>query len=56
MAEMLVCVLSAPPTPDATPAALLPAFALGALFIIICAFAMGIDFPQSRRRFSRLSG
>ena len=36
--------------------ALIPALVVGAIFFGVCGFAMGVDFPESRRRFSRLSG
>ena len=35
---------------------IVPAIATGLAFFAVCAFAMGVDFPDSQRRFSRLSG
>jgi prolipoprotein diacylglyceryltransferase len=39
------------PAPDLAPVALVPAFAFG----LVTWFAMGVDFPESNRRFSRLA-
>ncbi len=56
IAGLIVMMLDSPPTPPVTPAALLLALGSGLLFFVVCGGAMGVDFPESRRRFSRLSG
>lgn len=51
---VLVTMIPTPPTPDLAP----PSRALvlwGALFFLVGAAAMGLDFPASDRRFSRLA-
>ncbi len=52
-------VLMGRSSPAAAPPAGLPsaaAWAAAAGFGLLCAMAMGMDFPESRRRFARLSG
>ncbi len=39
-----------------TASAILPAVATGIVFFFVCGFAAGVDFPESTRKFSRLSG
>jgi phosphatidylglycerol:prolipoprotein diacylglycerol transferase len=56
VAGLLVMMLDSPGAPPITASALLPALGTGVVFFILCGFAMGVDFPESQRRFSRLSG
>jgi len=56
IAGLLVMVVDSPAAPAVNISALAPALGIGALFFLVCGFAMGVDFPESQRRFSRLSG
>jgi len=53
---LLVMMLPAPAAPRINVANLVPALGMGAVFFVVCGCALGVDFPDSRRRFSRLSG
>jgi len=53
---MLVMLGNSAGAPPVDASSLGPALAIGAVFFLVCAFAMGVDFPDSRSRFSRLSG
>jgi phosphatidylglycerol:prolipoprotein diacylglycerol transferase len=56
IAGLLVMMADGPAAPSVTASALIPAFGVGLIFFVVCGFAMGVDFPESQRRFSRLSG
>ena len=56
VAGLLVMLIRSSNAPPLTASALLPALAIGLAFFAVCGFAMGVDFPESQRRFSRLSG
>jgi protein-S-isoprenylcysteine O-methyltransferase Ste14 len=56
VAGLLVMMIDSPSAPPIGTSALLPALAMGLAFFAVCGFAMGVDFPDSQRRFSRLSG
>lgn len=56
VAGLLMMMVDGPAAPAVTVSALLPALGVGLVFFFVCGFAMGVDFPESRRRFSRLSG
>jgi phosphatidylglycerol:prolipoprotein diacylglycerol transferase len=56
MAGLLVMMVHSQQAPSVTASALFPALAIGLAFFLVCGFAMGVDFPDSQRRFSRLSG
>lgn len=56
IAGLLVMTLDSPGAPPVTVSAWLPALGMGLVFFVVCGFAMGVDFPESQRRFSRLSG
>ena len=56
IAGLLVMMADAPAAPAVSISALVPALGIGVFFFLVCGFAMGVDFPESRRRFSRLSG
>ena len=56
LAGMLSMMVHAPPAPPPSLSALVPALVVGLVFFVVCGFAMGVDFPESQRRFSRLSG
>jgi phosphatidylglycerol:prolipoprotein diacylglycerol transferase len=56
VAGLLSIMAPSPAAPPIGLSALLPALAVGAVFFVVCGFAMGVDFPESQRRFSRLSG
>jgi len=56
LAGMLVMLIAAPPAPMLRSTSLGTASILGVVFFFICWFAYGIDFPNSRARYSRLSG
>jgi phosphatidylglycerol:prolipoprotein diacylglycerol transferase len=56
VAGLLVMMVHSPAAPPASASALAPAMAIGLAFFLVCGFAMGVDFPDSQRRFSRLSG
>jgi protein-S-isoprenylcysteine O-methyltransferase Ste14 len=55
-AGSLMITIDSPGAPPPGASALLPALGIGLIFFVVCGFAMGVDFPDSRRRFSRLSG
>ncbi len=55
-AGLLAMTIPSPDAPTPSLSALGPALAMGAVFFAVCGFAMGVDFPDSQRRFSRLSG
>jgi phosphatidylglycerol:prolipoprotein diacylglycerol transferase len=50
---MMVPSAGAPPIEGSS---LVPAAIVGLVFFLVCGFAMGVDFPESQKRFSRLSG
>ncbi len=56
IAGLLVMMLDSPNTPPITTSSLFPALGIGMMFFVVCGFAMSVDFPESQRRFSRLSG
>jgi len=56
VAGMLVMLIAAPPAPALCATSLRPASILGVVFFTACWFAYGIDFPNSKARYSRLSG
>jgi protein-S-isoprenylcysteine O-methyltransferase Ste14 len=56
IAGLLVMLLDSPSAPLIATSAIFPALGIGLLFFVVCVFAMGVDFPESQRRFSRLSG
>jgi protein-S-isoprenylcysteine O-methyltransferase Ste14 len=56
IAGAVVMTVHSSSAPPVTASALLPALGMGFVFFIVCGFAMGVDFPESQRRFSRLSG
>jgi len=56
IAGLFVMTLDSPGAPPITATAWLPALGMGLVFFVVCVFAMGVDFPESQRRFSRLSG
>jgi len=56
VAGLLVMMVHSSAAPPLTASALAPALAIGVAFFLVCGFAMGVDFPDSQRRFSRLSG
>jgi phosphatidylglycerol:prolipoprotein diacylglycerol transferase len=53
---LLVMMIDSAGAPRPESSALVPALAVGAVFFLVCGFAMGVDFPESQSRFSRLSG
>jgi protein-S-isoprenylcysteine O-methyltransferase Ste14 len=53
---LFVMLVPAPATPPLTWDAAGAAAAIGAVFVVVCGAAMSIDAPESRTRFSRLSG
>jgi len=56
IAGLFVMTVDSPGAPPLSASALLPALGIGLVFFVVCSFAMGVDFPESQRRFSRLSG
>jgi phosphatidylglycerol:prolipoprotein diacylglycerol transferase len=56
VAGLLVMMVGSPGAPPLAASALVPALGVGLVFFVVCGFAMGVDFPDSQRRFSRLSG
>jgi phosphatidylglycerol:prolipoprotein diacylglycerol transferase len=56
VAGLLVMMVDSPGAPALGVSALMPALGTGLVFFVVCGFAMGVDFPESQRRFSRLSG
>jgi amino acid permease len=56
LAGMLVMLITAPPAPMLRSTSLGTASILGVVFFFVCWFAYGIDFPNSKARYSRLSG
>lgn len=56
IAGVIVMTVHSSSAPPVTASALLPALGVGLVSFVVCGFAMGVDFPESRRRFSRLSG
>ena len=56
MAGLLVMMIDSAGAPPLRAPALVPAMGIGLIFFVVCGFAMGVDFPGSQRRFSRLSG
>jgi protein-S-isoprenylcysteine O-methyltransferase Ste14 len=56
VAGMLLMMLGSEPAPPVDVSSLGPAAAIGLVFFVVCGFAMGVDFPDSKSRFSRLSG
>jgi hypothetical protein len=54
---LLLMLVRTPPAPvvDVAPA-IGPAAAVGVLFFCVCGAAMSVDLPESKARFSRLSG
>jgi len=56
IAGLFVMTVDSPAAPPLSASALLPALGIGLVFFVVCGFAMGVDFPESQRRFSRLSG
>jgi len=56
MAGLLVMMIDSAGAPPLRAVALVPAMGIGLIFFVVCGFAMGVDFPGSQRRFSRLSG
>jgi len=53
---MLVMMVDSQGAPAPGASALIPALGIGLVFFVVCGVAMGVDFPESQRRFSRLSG
>jgi protein-S-isoprenylcysteine O-methyltransferase Ste14 len=56
VAGLLAMMVPSAAAPPVGLSALLPALAVGMVFFAVCGFAMGVDFPESQRKFSRLSG
>lgn len=56
VAGLFVMMIGSPGAPPLEASALVPALGMGLVFFVVCGFAMGVDFPDSHRRFSRLSG
>ena len=56
VAGLLVMMVDSRGAPALGASALIPALGMGLVFFVLCGFAMGVDFPESQRRFSRLSG
>jgi len=56
VAGMLVMMVDSRGAPAPATSTLIPALGTGAVFFVVCSVAMGVDFPESQRRFSRLSG
>ncbi len=55
-AGMVAMMFDAPPVPPVDFASLPAAFLAGGVFFLVCGLALSADFPESRARFSRLSG
>lgn len=56
IAGSLVMLADSDNAPPVAAAAFLPAIATGIAFFLLCGFVAGVDFPESKRKFSRLSG
>lgn len=56
LAGMLVMLIAAAPAPALRATSLGSASIVGGVYFFICWFAYGIDFPNSKARYSRLSG
>jgi phosphatidylglycerol:prolipoprotein diacylglycerol transferase len=56
IAGLFAMMVDSPAAPPLRASAMTPAIGIGLVFFVVCGFAMGVDFPGSRRRFSRLSG
>jgi phosphatidylglycerol:prolipoprotein diacylglycerol transferase len=56
IAGSAVMMVDSPPAPRPGAVALAAAGGMGLAFFILCGCGMGVDFPNSQRRFSRLSG
>lgn len=56
LAGMMVMMVPSSGAPPPSWSAFVPAIGIGLVFFVVCGFAMGVDFPDSQRRFSRLSG
>ena len=52
----LVMMIHSAGAPMPSASAIVPALEMGLVVFVVCGFAMGVDFPDSQRRFSRLSG
>lgn len=52
----LVMLVPSPAVPVLSLDAWIPAVLVGGLFFAVCGFAMSVDFPDSNRKFTRLSG
>lgn len=55
-AGMVMMTTGSPAAPPPQLASVPSAIGIGLVFFLVCGFAMGVDFPESKRRFSRLSG
>jgi prolipoprotein diacylglyceryltransferase/protein-S-isoprenylcysteine O-methyltransferase Ste14 len=56
VAGLGVMMIPSQVAPPIGTSSLVPAMVVGFIFFLVCGFAMGVDFPESQRRFSRLSG
>ena len=55
-AGLAVMMVPSPAAPPIGTSSLAQAAVVGLVFFLVCGFAMGVDFPESQRRYSRLSG
>ncbi len=56
IAGMVLMMFNSSNAPAVSSSSLLPALITGIIYFLMCWFALGVDFPESKFRFSRLSG